>query len=219
MSYHAVLFDLDGLMIDTERVVLKAFRIATDELGVELPPGLFPTLVGRTAMDSSAMILDAFGADFPLETFRALTRSVYDREIDKNGIGLMPGIELLLDYLAAQKIPYACATSTANERAWWKLHKAGIGHRFETLVGGDEVEAGKPAPDIFFEAARRLGVDSDGCIVLEDSPNGVRAAAAANMTPIMVPDMVQPDEHSNGLAHAIVDDLHHARRLIDSMLD
>ncbi|MGK0172684.1 MAG: beta-phosphoglucomutase, partial [Gammaproteobacteria bacterium] len=175
MSYHAILFDLDGLMIDTERVVLKAFRIATDELGFELPPGLFPTLVGRTAKDSSAMILDAFGADFPLETFRALTRSVYDREIDENGIGLMPGIEPMLDYLVAKKIPYACATSTANERAWWKLHKAGIGHWFETLVGGDEVEAGKPAPDIFFEAARRLGVDGDRCIVLEDSPNGVRA--------------------------------------------
>ncbi|MFT5390068.1 MAG: HAD superfamily hydrolase (TIGR01509 family) [Gammaproteobacteria bacterium] len=219
MSYHAILFDLDGLMIDTERVVLKAFRIATDELGFELPPGLFPTLVGRTAKDSSAMILDAFGADFPLETFRALTRSVYDREIDENGIGLMPGIEPMLDYLVAKKIPYACATSTANERAWWKLHKAGIGHWFETLVGGDEVEAGKPAPDIFFEAARRLGVDGDRCIVLEDSPNGVRAAAAANMTPIMVPDMVQPDEYATSLAHAIVADLHHARRLIDSMLD
>ena len=189
-THLAVLFDMDGLMLDTERMVLAAFEAAVATLGRSMPEDLFSSLVGRTSRDSALMLEDAFGADFPLDEFRRLTQSAYQLDIDSNGIGLKKGIQPLLEYLTSRSVPFACATSTARERAWWKLEKAGISRWFETLVGGDEVDRGKPEPDIFLEACARLRVPPAQCIVLEDSLAGVQAAAAAGMVPIMVPDLV-----------------------------
>lgn len=214
----AVLLDMDGLMLDTERMVLAAFEAAAAELGHVVPADLFPSLIGRTSRDSAGLLESAFGAGFPLETFRRLTQANYELDIARNGIARKAGIVELLVHLREQAVPFACATSTARARAWWKLEQAGLAEWFVTLVGGDEVSHGKPAPDIFLEAAARLDVSAPRCIVLEDSPAGVSAAAAAGMTPIMVPDLVAPDARARNLAHAVVGDLHEARALIGGWL-
>ena len=219
MSERAVLLDLDGLLIDTERMVLAAFNAAAAELDQVLSPALFRSLIGRTARESEALLRSAFPSDSAIATFRAATQRYYEQDVEENGIALMAGAEELLEFLDERKMQFACATSSGNARAWWKLEQAGIAHRFRTLVGGDEVAAGKPSPDIFIEAAARLGTDPKRCIALEDSLDGLAAASAAGVTPIMVPDLIEPDEVAFDLAYAIVDDLHEACRVIAALSD
>lgn len=219
MSRAALLLDLDGLLIDTERMVLAAFNAAADELGCSLSPTLFHSLIGRTSRDSEVLLRRAFlDDDVSIRSFRTLTQANYERDLAANGIQLMPGADELLTFLEAAGIRFACATSTARKRAWWKLERAGIAHRFHTLVGGDEVDEGKPAPDIFLEAAVRVKAAPERCIVLEDSLNGIRAAAAAGMTAIMVPDLIEPDAEARGIAYAIAADLHEARRIVKTLI-
>lgn len=217
MRYSAVLFDLDGLMIDTERMVRAAFEASSAELGFPMPSDLFPRLIGRTGPHSSELIQHAFGPTFPMDEFRANTQRRYEADLAENGIAQKRGIVDMLSALTTHEVPYAVATSTARERAWWKMELAGIASHFDTLVGGDEIERSKPAPDIFIEAARRLGVRSEACIVLEDSPAGIEAAHAAGMTPIMVPDLSAPDPLSIERAFAVVADLHEARTVLSDL--
>ena len=116
----------------------------------------------------------------------------YDAIVAREGIALKPGLLDLLEWLEAEGIPKAVATSTRRDRALAKLELTSLAPRFVALVGGDEVARGKPAPDIFLAAAQRLGEPAPRCLVLEDSEPGVRAALAAGMTPIMVPDLHAP---------------------------
>jgi len=204
----AVLFDLDGLLIDTERMVMAAFREVLGEMALPFEEALFARLMGLTSQDSTRILESVFGTDFPLEAFRARTSRCYEAAVREQGIPLRPGATEVLDAVAEHGTPYACATSSAAERARWKLERAGIGGRFDTLVGGDDVARGKPAPDIFLEASRRLGIAPRSCLVLEDSPAGVRAAAAAGMRVILVPDVIDPDPETRTLADALAPDLH-----------
>ena len=116
----------------------------------------------------------------------------YDAIVAAEGISLKPGLDDILDLLDERGVAAAVATSTRRERARAKLDRVGLLHRFAALVGGDDVARGKPAPDIFLAAAERLGVAAGDCIVLEDSEPGIIAAAAAGMTPVMVPDLHPP---------------------------
>ena len=218
MTERAVLLDLDGLLIDTERMVLAAFEAAAAEVGYEIPTSLFFSLIGRTARDSEALLHAAFPDEAAVRHFREATQRHYERDVAQNGIQLMAGVEELLTFLDDADLRFACATSSGSERAWHKLEQAGIAHRFRILVGGDEVRAGKPSPDIFVEAAARLKTDPSRCIVLEDSLNGLAAASAAGSVPIMVPDRIEPDVVAHRLAYAIVEDLHAARSVISALI-
>ena len=131
----------------------------------------------------------------------------YDAIVEREGIALKPGLLDLLDWLEARRIPKAVATSTRRDRAQAKLARTALLSRFVALVGGDEVARGKPAPDIFLAAAARLGEAAQHCVVLEDSEPGVRAALAAGMTPIMVPDLHAPSADLVALEPLILESL------------
>ncbi len=232
-GHRAVIFDLDGLLIDTERPARRAFEAAARELGARLPEAVFPALVGRTARESDPILRAAFGSTFPLEALRIRTAEIYAGIQAREGIPVKPGAPELLRWLAEAGVPMALATSTARERALAKLAGTGLEGHFSAIVCGDEVTRGKPAPEPFLRAARRLqarmggdarhhprgdGLAPEQCVVLEDAPLGVRGAAAARMLPIWVPDLVPPDPETEALAHAVVPDLEAARPVLARLL-
>ena len=188
----AMIFDMDGLMLDTEPLAARAWGNAATALGVEFDMTLALAMVGRNFADCAAMVRAHYGAGYPVDALLGRWHAAYDEIVEREGVSTKPGVRELLDWLESRKIPRAVATSTRRERARAKLIRTALFPRFDELVGGDEVARGKPAPDIYVEAARRLRVNASDCVVLEDSEPGVRGALAAGMTPIMVPDMHPP---------------------------
>jgi beta-phosphoglucomutase-like phosphatase (HAD superfamily) len=190
----AVVFDMDGLMLDTERIAHRCWSAAASTLGVEFDSALLSSMIGRNARDSRQFVLARHGADYPIDALMQESRKNFDAIVLREGIAVKEGLLALLDWLDSVPLPRVVATSTRRERAQAHLERCGLWSRFGALVGGDEVTHGKPAPDIFLLAASRLDVDPADCVVLEDSEAGVRAALAAGMIPIMVPDMVAPSD-------------------------
>ena len=192
MTLSAVIFDMDGLMLDTERLAPPAWRDAKDAIGADFDMSLLDAMVGRNYQDCRAIIIERHGESFPTDRLMEAWHVAYDAIVERDGIALKPGLLDLLAWLEHRNIPKAVATSTRRDRAQAKLEHTGLMSRFCALVGGDEIRRGKPEPDIFLEAAERIGHAPADCIVLEDSEPGVRAAFAAGMTPIMVPDLIAP---------------------------
>jgi HAD superfamily hydrolase (TIGR01509 family) len=214
----AVIFDMDGLMLDTERLARRGWLAALEEFGASLTDEQYLRIVGRTATDSTAVLREMLGADFPVEQCRNRMRELYYADATENGIPIKPGLVELVDFLKERSLKYAVATSTARELTIPKLQLTGLLSTFTTIVAGDEIKNGKPAPDIFLAAARSLGAEPEKCVVLEDSSYGIRAAHAAKMIPIMVPDLSEPSVEIKSLTHAVVPSLHEAREIILRLL-
>ena len=216
-SVRAVVLDMDGLMIDTEPLYKRAMQETAGELGYDLTDAFMMSLVGRPDTDCRRLIMKEFGDAFPLDEFWKRWPQIWREIASSHGIKRKPGLEELMSYLSDTGLPTAIATSTYREQAEFSLNAAGVTSDFGHMVTGDQVEHGKPAPDIFLEAARRLGVDPQQCIALEDSENGIRAAHAANMIAIMVPDLIPPSDEIRSKASHIADSLHEVRELISGM--
>jgi HAD superfamily hydrolase (TIGR01509 family) len=207
----AVIFDMDGLMLDTESLGPQTWRDAAATVGVDFDLNLLPLMIGRNYRDTRVFLREHYGPDYPVEQLTAACLMAFDAIVARQGVALKPGLRELLDWLEREHVVRAVATSTRRDRAEAQLHHHGLLARFAALVGGNEVDQGKPAPDIFLLAAARLDVAAAECVVLEDSEPGVRAALAAGMMPIMVPDLHEP---SNGLlAHEplVLSSLHDVR--------
>ncbi len=217
-GFAAVVFDMDGLMIDTERVALECWIEAAGEAGWQISRETCLTLVGLGQRESRQALLDRMGGTFPLTEVSARGRERYLRRLRDEGVAVKPGLLPLLDWLAGRGVPVAVATSTQHALALEKLALAGLRERFATIVCGDQVPKGKPAPDVYREAITRMALDPAACIALEDSEVGLRAAHAAGLACIVVPDLMPPSPRYAALAHAIVPSLHDAQRLVAAML-
>ena len=204
----AVIFDMDGLMLDTEPLAARAWGEAAAMLGVDFDMSLAQGMIGRNFADCSAMLRARYVTPYPVDALLARWHAAYDAIVEREGLALKPGVHELLDWLEGAGIPRAVATSTRRDRACAKLARTALLPRFHEVVGGDEVAFGKPAPDIYVEAARRLGTIAATCLVLEDSEPGVRAALAAGMMPIMVPDLVPPSVDLVALDLIVLPTLH-----------
>ena len=212
----AVVFDMDGLMLDSERAINDCMARAASELGHELPASLWLQMIGGGDALCRRLLRERIGADATAELL-ARAEAMYDVVADA-GIDHRPGIIDLLDWLVARGIPRAVATSTRRPLAMRKLAAARLLPYFDAVCTSSDVAAPKPAPDVYLLAASKLGVDPARCLVLEDSPTGVRAALAAGMTPIQVPDMLVPDDAARALGHRIVASLRDAQRLLEARL-
>lgn len=189
----AVIFDMDGTLIDTEAAHRQAFVDTGNALGWPLSDALLLSMVGIHRDENQRMLADRLGPDFPLAQFYADSDALFEAAVDA-GIPLRPGAELLLDHLAHAGIPMALATSTAAPFAQQRLARSGLLDYFDVIVTRSDVERPKPHPEPYLLAARRLGVDPAHIVAVEDSHAGVRSATAAGIATVMVPDLLPPTE-------------------------
>ena len=194
-------------MIDTERLALKAWQLAGADFGFPISDDIFITMVGRNRRDSDRILVEIFGSDFPIDGVRKKKRTYADGWIDEGKLAVKSGLLELLGFLDEISIPKAVATSTEYDRAIHKLALTNLLDHFPVVIAGDQIEKGKPAPDIFLAAAARLDILPERCLVLEDSDAGIQAAYDAGMTPVMIPDMKPPSEKSLAFAHKIFGEL------------
>ena len=209
----AVVFDMDGLLFDTERLYQEAILLAAAEGGHEVAPDIFNRTVGLPWAQSRTMLLSHFGEAFPVDEFQeAWVRHFW--VIAETRLELKPGAVELLDTLDQLRLPRAIATSSYRRTVERHLTTHNLSGRFEEIVGHGDYERGKPAPDPFLKAAEQLRVEPHLCLALEDSHNGVRSASSAGMMTIMVPDLLEPTDEIRGLCSFVVRDLHEVRSLI-----
>ena len=213
----ALVLDMDGTLLDTEPLAARAWGEAAAALGLEFDPALPIRLIGRGFADCRALIVEHHGEAYPTDRLMSGWHAAYDAIVEREGLALKPGVEALFAWLDAEGIARAVATSTRRERALAKLAKVALAARLHALVGGDEVARGKPAPDIFVEAAARLRVAPSDCVVLEDSDAGALGAIAAGMIPIVIPDLKPPSPEVLRSDPLVVESIHEALAILAAL--
>ncbi len=191
MTVKALLFDLDGLLVDSEPLSRRAWNEVIARVGYTLSDEVFMQMVGRSESEVRTLFERVFGPDFPFEKVTRLRQAHFLEALAREGVPPKPGAHDLLAYVTRRGLAKAVASSTSRAMAEAKLRSAGLREFFEVIVTGEDVPQAKPAPDLFLEAARRLNLPPEACVVLEDSSVGVQAAHAAGMRCILIPD-VQP---------------------------
>ena len=214
----AVIFDVDGTLLDTERIYMKAWKEAGKLHGYEVTDEvLLKTRAVNTA--EAALIFESeIGNGFSYKKCRADRTRISEEMISKEKHILKPGVKLLLGYLKENHILTAVASSTEIKMTREHLTSAGIADAFPVMVGGDMIRRGNPAPDIFLKAAELLGTDPEWCMAIEDSPAGIRAACQAGMKAVLVPDCVEPTEELKRMAYALAESLEEIPALIKPLL-
>jgi len=207
IPFEAVIFDMDGLLLDTESIAFAAFTETCAHFRIGDMRELFMRCVGANQSLGEKILMEGLPKQVDFSAFSSTWYANYKKRIDDRPLPLKAGARNLLDHLAARKIPVAVATSSRTDRAVEKLENCGILHLFTVVVGGDRVEHSKPHPDIFLKAAGLMRVDPKNCLALEDSENGVRSAVAAGMTVIQVPDLAPPTPALIDLGHTIMESL------------
>ena len=189
----AAVFDMDGLMFDTERLAVEAWIEAAAEFGCEFGRPVVEGTVGLDREGSRAALIGAYGPGLPYDSIRARRIELSARRIAAQGVPVKEGLFELLRLLAGKGFSLAVATSTDRARVTKLLDGAGVAGYFQAVVCGDEVSRNKPDPEIYRAAAAKLGIAPGQCLALEDSPSGIAAAHGAGMLPIMIPDIAIPD--------------------------
>ncbi len=213
---NTIVFDMDGVLFDTERLCQDSWLAVAEESGLPNMDVIFPQCIGLNANDSRRIVMNAYGEDFDYEGFRSKASVWFWDYIEKKGLPVKPGVKELLSWLREEGWAVGLASSTRRSSVENHLEQAGIRDYFATIVTGDMVEHSKPRPDIYLMACRELGVDPGQAYAIEDSPNGIRSAYRAGMSPLMVPDMIAPDEEMRELSTKIFSDLHEVLRFLQT---
>lgn len=209
----AIIFDMDGLIFDTEALQFRAAQAAAKSHGRDLPLEVFRKLIGTPANSNDALLIAHFGEAVDYGHFDADWRANF-ADLVESSLALKPGVSELLDLLDDLKIPRAIATSSQRQNADHHLAQHGLEHRFHAVIAWGDYKSGKPAPDPFETAARRLGHAPEYCASLEDSYAGIRSAAAAGTMPVMVPDLLPANDEMRSLAVHVAKDLHEVREIL-----
>ncbi len=200
----AVIFDMDGLILDSERVARLCWQKAANEMGYCIDDKTFDAMTGVNSLAVAKVMYEALGAELDYDKLKKTASQYIIAYVDSPGIPLKPGFIELINFLQDNNIIRAVATSTYRQLAEYKLRSKAIIDYFQVIVCGDEIKNSKPAPDIFLRAAELLAMSSENCLVLEDSISGIKAAKAAGMRALMIPDLVRPNKEMRDLADAII---------------
>ena len=201
----AIICDMDGLLVDSERLEQRVWQAAAAELGVAMTDAQFASFVGHPEDECERMLVQYYGRAFDLAAYRDARHHLMRDVVAREGVPLRPGAVAWLDFVAARGIPLAVATSSAPPLVHERI--GGMLHRFAAVVTRADVARGKPHPDIYLKAASELATDPRDCLALEDSPTGARAAIAAAMPVIIVPDLVRPPADMIALVAGVYDSL------------
>lgn len=198
---------MDGLMLDTERLIVRIAVEVAEQMRFPITEEHILKTVGLNEADTTRAYLEFLEDASGLDAYQARVHETYDGRIETEEGLLKPGVVELLQYLREKGLKLAVATSTRRARAMRLLTRNGLLNWFDAVVCGDEVERGKPDPAIFLLACEKLGVAPDEAVIFEDSANGLRAASAAGIRCVLVPDMIRPDPELTKLAYAVASDL------------
>jgi|GEM_PF-169587 haloacid dehalogenase superfamily, subfamily IA, variant 3 with third motif having DD or ED len=215
----AVVFDMDGTLIDSEAVFRSALFTTCAELGFEMTDEVHLAIVGGTAEHTKRVLFDAFGTSFPFEEFVERCTHHMEAELEQNPMRVKHGARDLLSFLNERGVPMAVATSSRQIHASKHLGRVGLLPFFRTLVTRDDVRNPKPHPEPYLTAAQRLNVHPSRCIAFEDSPFGVMAATSAGMRTFLVPDLTRPTEDIASRCAAVLENLAHALDHIAEMFE
>lgn len=204
--FRAAIFDMDGLLLDSERPLLDTWVEAARQLGHPFEPALLARVLGRPGAEGVALFRAALGPDYPYDTVKTRARELM-AQVHARGFDVKPGARELLARLSRAQTPCAVASSTRRAQLEERLMRADLHRFFAAFAGGDEVQQGKPAPDIFLLAAQRLSVEAQRCVVFEDSEHGARGALAAAMQVVIVPDLAEPSAEARASCCAVMSSL------------
>ncbi|MBQ5311547.1 MAG: HAD family phosphatase [Oscillospiraceae bacterium] len=202
-----IIVDMDGVIFDSERVVLESWQQIAEKYGLENIRDVFLQCIGTNSARTKEIFLSHYGDAFPYDEYRSEMSKLYHDRCDGGNLPLKPGIRELLTALRAAGWSVAIASSTRSFVISDQIRDAGLDSFFDVIIGGDMIKRSKPAPDIFLAAAEKLGTVPADTYVIEDSFNGVRAAHAGGFITIMVPDMLTPDDEMREKARYIAHDL------------
>lgn len=201
LEVELIIFDMDGLMFDTEKISFDAWKAAASLHNYQIDRSLFEKTIGTNITKAKEVYIDYFGEGFPFDLVRDEKVKLYDEIIRINGVPIKSGLYDLIQYLNQNKIKMAVATSTSKNRALNLLRVAQLESYFDYILCGDEIENSKPHPEIFLKVADKLDCKPNKCLVLEDSELGIAAAYQAGMIPIMIPDLKEPSEEIQNLLY------------------
>ena len=197
-----VIFDMDGTLLNTEIIFKSTWLLAAKEWGMDDAPEFYKEVAGRNSTKIREIFHEHYGDRYDFEKFFLERNMRFLDVIKRDGVPVKEGCFELLEYLKSEGIPCALATSTPMKLVEHNMSVTGIGKYMDAIVTGDMVENGKPSPDIFIEAGRRIGADPKECAVIEDSYNGLRGASAAGMIPIMIIDEMLPNDEIMNITRA-----------------
>lgn len=190
----AVVFDMDGVIFDTERMFLDAWRTIGEKYQIDDVENSAIKCIGLSQEDSMNLLLNRYGKDFPLEKYRSEIWEMVEHKMKTEGMPIKTGVREILDFLSKASIPLGLASSTDIERVVSSLENANLKHYFDVIIGGNMIEHSKPDPQIYLLACKKLNVQPKNTVAIEDSKNGIISAYRAGINPIVVPDILQPDE-------------------------
>ena len=211
-----VIFDMDGLLFDTEKVWQKNWTAAAEKMGFELPESFRKEICGTSGALMISVIAKYYPTDDPQKVQTDVVRMVHE-DLEKD-VPEKPGLREILSFFREKNYRIAVASSSHTTQIMKNLEKAGISEYFDAIVSGRDVIHGKPAPDIFLLAAEKIQCDPKDCFVFEDAYNGVRSGYASGARVIMIPDTQQPDEEMEKIAWRICPDLLAARDMLSKMI-
>ena len=217
MKYQAVLFDMDGLLLDTETIALAAFIEACREYGFELDISVYYRCIGVNNTRARDILIAGHGSDFPVDLIDKRFEKKYHNEVLNKPVPLKTGALKLLQYLEQERVKRAVVTSTNHAMALRILTNAQINHYFGLVLGGDQISQGKPDPEMYITACERLGENPGDCLALEDSDNGVISAFKAGLTVIQIPDLVEPSAKVKALGHKVMQSLEEVLALLEQL--
>lgn len=203
-------FDMDGLMFDSERLVYEIWQEMMDEQGFEYSLDIFKNTIGLRTDKTEQYYNSLYGSRFDYKPLKQRSRETFIKRVNENGVPIKKGLFELLDFLKSNNIKMAVATSTSAQTAHMIINLAGVYDYFDAFVCGDDVKNGKPHPEVFLTASEKLGLSPLDCIAFEDSINGIKSAFSAEMKPVMVPDFLQPTDEIKPMISFLCSDLSQA---------